>query len=75
MKQREQQQPQQACPAAWSLYFADECKQDDRRLLLIRELAAFFATDTGWKMLSNVHMSHAAGHHVLQLDFADLHSR
>ena len=75
MQQRQQQQ-QLACPAAWQLYFAqEEYKHDDRRAMLIRELAAFFASEEGWQMLSAIHTSHAAEQHVLQLDFAALHSR
>ena len=75
MEQRQLQQ-QLTCPAAWELWFApEEYKHDDRRALLIRELAAFFATEEGWRTLSHIHTSHTAEQHVLQLDFAALHDR
>ena len=46
---------QAAAPAVWERYFTDApADAADQRLLLVRELARFFAGREGWSMLAGV---------------------
>ncbi len=54
MTDLQQRQVQSAQPKTWEWYFdAEQYTDDDRRALLIREMAAFFFKDMGWEMLAH----------------------
>ena len=76
MDQRQLQQLRTK-PAAWTLYFGEDTEytHDDRRAMLVNEIAAFFDTQQGWDMLCSTRQSHPGGQYVLELDFDLLSSR
>lgn len=63
-------------PLAWSLYFPiDDYHAQDRRALLIRDLARFFETPAGRPFLSGVRPLPGRAKHALRVDYTDLRDR
>lgn len=62
-----------ALPAAWTLYFpAREFRPDDRRALLIADLARYFASSPGWRQLSETLANPYEDRFHCQLDYESL---
>jgi hypothetical protein len=54
MTHLQQRQLQSAQPKTWEWYFqTEQYTDDDRRALLIREMAAFFSADAGWDIVAH----------------------
>ena len=60
----------------WRTYFSQvECNEDDRKVMLFKELSYFFCTDQGWQFLSRVKHDRSGQLYALPLDYERLRTR